>query len=173
MPAQAHLAEPNGAAAANGDAPASPAAEPLSGEAAPSRPRRSRPREYMAGPATRASRDYMGTNGDGPDGVGANGDGPSGTDANGDGVSEQREERAAAGYGLHRIRPPANGDGSAPAGDDDADAGSSNGEGPDRVELPPRPEAGGRERTAVAALTASVVAGVLSSLVFRKPSNGE
>ncbi|MDP6604977.1 MAG: MFS transporter [Dehalococcoidia bacterium] len=168
LPAQAGLTERNRAAAANGD-PAGVS------EPAPVRPRRSRPREYMAGPVARASRDYMGSNGDGADGAGPSGDGTSG-----DGTSERvRDERAAAGYGLHRIRPPANGNASAPgtAPDDDGSeadgTGGANAEDPDRIELPPRPRAGGRERTAVAALTASVVAGVLSSLVFRKPSNGE
>jgi hypothetical protein len=122
----------------------------------------------------------MGSNGDGADGAGPSGDGTSGDGTSGDGTSERvRDERAAAGYGLHRIRPPANGNASAPgtAPDDDGSeadgTGGANAEDPDRIELPPRPRAGGRERTAVAALTASVVAGVLSSLVFRKPSNGE
>lgn len=188
-PASANGAPANGdAAAANGaGAPASEEQE------TPSRPRPSRPREYMAGTtAAAASRDYMG-NGDG----GESTDGADGATSNGaatDGGTTyglppaapvpSTEERSRTAYRSPASDSPATGNGrSGPAPSQAARtesdyglkrvaAGQGNGaaadHAPERVDVPAQRSAGPVERTTVAAITATLIAGVLSSLVFRR-----
>ena len=174
-----------GAAAANGAG--APASEE---QATPSRPRPSRPREYMAGStAAAASRDYMGNGhggdgGDGADGAASNGAATdSGTTyglpraapapsteersriasrspANGrSGPAPSQAARTESDYGLRRV---------AAGSGNDAAAEQAPERAPERVDVPERRSAGPIERTTVAAITATLIAGVLSSLVFRR-----
>jgi MFS family permease len=96
--------------------------------------------------------------------------------ADGNGSAPPSIEEMADDYGLERDAE-VSGDGATSQSNGEASSngsGSSNGSEaaaerpPERVELPPRRRAGPVERTTIAAITATVVASVLSSVIFRR-----
>ncbi len=184
-PAAASAPANGRAAAANGAG--APASE---GEAAALRSRPARPREYMVGSsAAPASRDYMGNGdgGDGADGAASNGAATDGGTTDGlpraapapstDGRLRTASDSAtgssaATGNGRSGPAPSQAARTESDYGLKQVAAGRGNGAGPDvppeRVDVPTRRSAGPIERTTVAAITATLIAGVLSSLVFRR-----